>query len=146
LHAPRRRRRRGQRRREPRRGGERPLDPRLRHLPRRREAEAAAGDRDPHPDALVAAGVDALHAAAADEQVLPRAPDPARLRVVAARRGRCGGLAQELEWRQPVAPVAPVATVAPVAPVAPAAGVTASRSTMKISVEFGGIVPDFWFL
>ena len=41
----------------------------------------------------------------------------------------------------PVPPLsAPGATVAPVTPVAPLAGCTASRSTMKISVELAGIV------
>ena len=128
---------------------ERAFQPALGHLARGGETEAASCDRDADADTDVVVGVDALDGAASDAQSLGAAVDPAGLGVVAARGGLRDELRQQVEWRQPVAPVdpvaplgpvAPFAIVAPVTPVAPAGGLIASRSTMKISVEFAGIV------
>ena len=136
---------RGQRARERDGASQRQLEARLRDLARRGKGEAATGNRDPDADAFVGGAVDSLDLAAADAQLLGGARDPARLDVLAAPRGARDQVAQELEWRQPVAPLAPVAPVAPVATVAPAGpvppvgGASASRSTMKISVALAGI-------
>ena len=121
----------------------------LAHVACRGEAEAATRDRDADADTDVVVGVDTLDGAAADAQSLGAAVDPPGLGVVAARGGLRDELRQQVEWRQPAAPVEPVAPlppiapfaiVAPVTPVAPAGGLIASRSTMKINVEFAGIV------
>jgi hypothetical protein len=131
------------------RARQRQLEARLRDLTRGGKGEAAARHRHPDADALVACALNPLDVSAADAQLLGGARDPARLDVLAAPRGARDQVAQELEWRQPVAPlapVAPVATVAPVGAAAPLAGVRPSRSMTKIRVEFAGIVPLAWFL
>ena len=141
---------RGQRRGELDGARERAFQPALVHVAGGGEAESAAGDGDADADADIVVGVDALDGAAANAQSLGAAVDPAGLGVVAARGGLRDELRQQVEWGQPVAPVdpvepldpvAPFAIVAPVTPVAPAGGLMASRSTMKISVAFLGIVP-----
>ena len=100
------------------------LQSELGRLPRRGEAEAVTRHRDADADSGLAGALDPLDGAAADAEPFGRTLDPTRLDVLAAR-GRAGGeLAQERQWRQPLAQLA---------------GVTPSRSTMKISVALPGI-------
>ena len=85
-----------------------------------------SGDGDADADARFACAFNPVNAAAADAQLLRGALDPARLDVLATCRWAGDEFAQEREWGQPLAPVA--------------GGVTPSRSMMKISVAFLGIV------
>ena len=142
-----------QRRRDLGGAGQRPLEAALRHLARRGKAEPAARCGDANADALVAYRGDALNGAAAHREALRDSADPSRLGVRAPRGRACDEVAQEVEWRQPVAPVEPVdalapvepsapgATVAPLTPVDPAGGWSPSRSITKTSVALGGIAP-----